>query len=148
MPRRAARWRSWKAHGKAASGWQGRAGRAGRNRALEMPTIKELQAAGCESLRAIAAGLEERGIPTARGGKWSSVQVARLLEAPALSSQASPPHETQGWRTKRLGVHGKILEWETSLLTRNKHQCVCTRFTYERQQLASLGYSFSRIAAV
>jgi hypothetical protein len=30
--------------------------------------IKELQAAGCESLRAIAAGLEERGIPAARGG--------------------------------------------------------------------------------
>jgi DNA invertase Pin-like site-specific DNA recombinase len=44
------------------------------------PTIKELQAAGCESLRALAAGLEERGIPAARGGKWSAVQVARLLE--------------------------------------------------------------------
>ena len=34
------------------------------------PTIKELQAAGCESQRTIAAGLEERGIPAARGGKW------------------------------------------------------------------------------
>jgi hypothetical protein len=45
------------------------------------PTIKELQEAGCESLRAIAAGLEERGIPAARGGKWSAVQVSRLLEA-------------------------------------------------------------------
>jgi Recombinase len=45
------------------------------------PTIVELQAAGCESLRAIAAGLEERGIPAARGGKWSAVQVSRLLEA-------------------------------------------------------------------
>jgi hypothetical protein len=45
------------------------------------PTIQELQAAGCESLRAIAAGLEERGISAARGGKWSAVQVARLLEA-------------------------------------------------------------------
>jgi hypothetical protein len=44
------------------------------------PTIQELQAAGCESLRAIAPGLEERGIPAARGGKWSAVQVARLLE--------------------------------------------------------------------
>jgi DNA invertase Pin-like site-specific DNA recombinase len=53
-----------------------------RNRALDLgPTIKELQAAGFESLRAIAAGLEERGIPAARGGKWSSVQVGRLLEA-------------------------------------------------------------------
>jgi hypothetical protein len=33
------------------------------------------------SLRAIAAGLEERGIPAALGGKCSAVQVARLLEA-------------------------------------------------------------------
>jgi len=32
------------------------------------PTLKELQAAGCESLRAIAAGLDERGIPAARAG--------------------------------------------------------------------------------
>ena len=44
------------------------------------PVVKVLQAAGCESLRAVAAGLEERGIPAARGGKWSAVQVARLLE--------------------------------------------------------------------
>ena len=51
-----------------------------RSRAMDAPTIQELQAGGCESLRAIAAGLEERGIPAARGGKWSAVQVARLLE--------------------------------------------------------------------
>jgi DNA invertase Pin-like site-specific DNA recombinase len=43
-------------------------------------TVKELQAAGCDSLRAIATGLEERGIPAARGGAWSAVQVARLLD--------------------------------------------------------------------
>jgi DNA invertase Pin-like site-specific DNA recombinase len=42
--------------------------------------VKELQASGATSLRAIAAGLDERGIPTARGGKWSSVQVMRVLE--------------------------------------------------------------------
>ena len=42
-------------------------------------TVKELQAAGAESLRAIAEGLEARGIPAARGGKWSAVQVSRLL---------------------------------------------------------------------
>jgi DNA invertase Pin-like site-specific DNA recombinase len=44
------------------------------------PVIAELQAAGRTSLRAIAAGLNEAGIPTARGGEWSSVQVMRLLE--------------------------------------------------------------------
>jgi hypothetical protein len=52
------------------------------------PTIQELQAAGCESLRAIAAGLDERDIPAARGGKWSAVQVARLLEAAAVPFDA------------------------------------------------------------
>jgi Recombinase len=51
---------------------------------ISPPTIKELQATGCESLRVIAAGLEERGIPVARGGKWSAVQVARLLKAASI----------------------------------------------------------------
>jgi DNA invertase Pin-like site-specific DNA recombinase len=52
-----------------------------RARAMDLaPTVKELQASGCESLRAIATGLDERGIPAARGGKWSPVQVMRLLE--------------------------------------------------------------------
>jgi hypothetical protein len=45
------------------------------------PTVAELRAAGAESLRAIAAGLNARGIPTARGaGQWSAVQVARVIE--------------------------------------------------------------------
>jgi DNA invertase Pin-like site-specific DNA recombinase len=43
-------------------------------------TIAELRANGAISLRAIAAGLNARGIPTARGsGRWSSVQVRRVL---------------------------------------------------------------------
>jgi DNA invertase Pin-like site-specific DNA recombinase len=45
------------------------------------PTVKALQAAGATSLRAIAAALNDAGIPTARGGgTWSAVQVARVLE--------------------------------------------------------------------
>jgi Recombinase len=52
-----------------------------RNRATDLaPTLEELQAAGAESLRDIAAGLDERGIPAARGGRWSAVQVARVLD--------------------------------------------------------------------
>jgi DNA invertase Pin-like site-specific DNA recombinase len=44
-------------------------------------TIAELQAAGKTTLRAIAAGLNEAGIPTSRGiGQWSAVQVQRVLE--------------------------------------------------------------------
>lgn len=45
-----------------------------------VPIVAELHAAGATSLRAVAAGLNERGIPTARGsGTWSAVQVARVL---------------------------------------------------------------------
>ena len=45
------------------------------------PIIEELQATGATSLRAIAAGLNARGIPTARGdGEWTAVQVQRVLE--------------------------------------------------------------------
>jgi DNA invertase Pin-like site-specific DNA recombinase len=52
-----------------------------RARAADLaPVVQELQAAGVVSLRAIAAGLKERGIPAAQGGSWSPTQVARLLE--------------------------------------------------------------------
>ncbi|WP_426442888.1 recombinase family protein [Bradyrhizobium genosp. P] len=45
------------------------------------PAIKALQADGATSLRAIAAGLNVKGIPTARGnGNWSAVQVKRIVE--------------------------------------------------------------------
>jgi DNA invertase Pin-like site-specific DNA recombinase len=44
------------------------------------PTIAALQAAGKTSLRAIAAELNDQGITTARGGSWSPVQVARIIE--------------------------------------------------------------------
>jgi hypothetical protein len=42
------------------------------------PIIKDLQAAGKTSLKAIAASLNEAGISTARG-EWSAVQVMRIL---------------------------------------------------------------------
>jgi DNA invertase Pin-like site-specific DNA recombinase len=45
------------------------------------PLVKQLQEAGKTSLRAIAAGLNEQRIPTARGsGEWSAVQVLRVME--------------------------------------------------------------------
>jgi Recombinase len=43
--------------------------------------VKAPQEAGKTSLRAIAAGLNDQGIPTARGsGQWTATQVARVLE--------------------------------------------------------------------
>jgi hypothetical protein len=44
------------------------------------PTIKALQEAGATSLRAIAAGLNAKNIPTSRGdGEWTATQVMRVL---------------------------------------------------------------------
>jgi DNA invertase Pin-like site-specific DNA recombinase len=54
--------------------------RADRRAADILPSIRALQASGATSLRAIAAGLNEQGIPTVRGGAWSAVHVMRALE--------------------------------------------------------------------
>jgi hypothetical protein len=44
------------------------------------PTIKRLRASGATTLRAIAAALNKRNIPTASGrGEWQSAQVWRVL---------------------------------------------------------------------
>ena len=45
--------------------------------------IAEIRAGGAVSLRQIATDLNARGIPTARGGTWSAVQVKRVLERAA-----------------------------------------------------------------
>jgi DNA invertase Pin-like site-specific DNA recombinase len=44
------------------------------------PVMDEVRAAGASSLREIAAALNARAIPAARGGAWSAVQVSRVLE--------------------------------------------------------------------
>jgi DNA invertase Pin-like site-specific DNA recombinase len=54
--------------------------RAAKRAADLAPIIAELQAGGATSLQAIADGLTDGGIPTARGnGNWSPVQVMRVL---------------------------------------------------------------------
>ena len=53
---------------------------ASEHAAVVAPIIAELRAAGATSLRAIAAGLNQRGVPTSQGtGKWSRTQVARAI---------------------------------------------------------------------
>jgi DNA invertase Pin-like site-specific DNA recombinase len=44
-----------------------------------LPVIRELRAEGITSVRAIAAALNERGVPSAKGGEWHPTAVARLL---------------------------------------------------------------------
>lgn len=44
-----------------------------------LPIIHDIQRAGVTSLRAIAAALNARGIPTARGGEWQAMTVSNIL---------------------------------------------------------------------
>ena len=41
--------------------------------------IAEIRAAGAHSYRGIAAQLDARGIPTARGGRWAATQVRDIV---------------------------------------------------------------------
>jgi DNA invertase Pin-like site-specific DNA recombinase len=44
-----------------------------------VPVIRQIKATGVTSLRAVAAALTARGVPTARGGDWNAAQVANVL---------------------------------------------------------------------
>ena len=44
-----------------------------------LPVVRELQAAGVTTVRAIAEALNARGIRTARGGEWHHSTVRNLL---------------------------------------------------------------------
>jgi DNA invertase Pin-like site-specific DNA recombinase len=43
------------------------------------PIIAEIRASGATSLRKVAAALQARGVPTARGGTWNAAQVANVM---------------------------------------------------------------------
>ena len=45
------------------------------------PVVEEIEATGRASLRAVAAGLDGRGIPAPRGGRWTAPAVMRLTAA-------------------------------------------------------------------
>lgn len=45
-----------------------------------LPVIASIQAGGAASLRAVAETLNARSVRTARGGTWTAVQVARVLQ--------------------------------------------------------------------
>ena len=55
------------------------------------PIIRQIQATGASSLRAVAAALTARAVATARGGAWNPAQVANALRRAALA----PPDRGQ-----------------------------------------------------
>ena len=44
-----------------------------------LPIVRQIQAAGATTFRAIAAALNDRGVRTARGGTWHDSTVRNLL---------------------------------------------------------------------
>jgi DNA invertase Pin-like site-specific DNA recombinase len=44
------------------------------------PTIREIQGAGCKTLRSIAGALEARGVRTPQGKVWSPMMVSNVLK--------------------------------------------------------------------
>ena len=52
---------------------------AARRTADLLPVVEAIRAEGLSSLREIASALNQRGIRAARGGRWSAVQVSRIL---------------------------------------------------------------------
>jgi DNA invertase Pin-like site-specific DNA recombinase len=48
-----------------------------------LPIIREIQTAGCSTLREIAAVLNRRGIQTPRGGAWTAMAVKRVIDRAA-----------------------------------------------------------------
>jgi DNA invertase Pin-like site-specific DNA recombinase len=50
------------------------------------PIIREIQSSGVASHRGIARALNARGIATARGGKWTAVQVNAILQRVATAT--------------------------------------------------------------
>ncbi len=60
-----------------------RKARIARYTANVLPIIREIRAAGHTSCNAIAGQLAARKVPTARGGKWTHVQVREILDREA-----------------------------------------------------------------
>jgi hypothetical protein len=50
--------------------------------------IREVRAAGAGTLAEIAAALNARGVPTARGGAWVAIQMKKVLNRAESSDRA------------------------------------------------------------
>lgn len=66
-----------------AKGVEVRVAKANDRAADLLPIIAEIRAAGASSLRQVADALNAKGIPTAKGGRWSAVQVKRVEDRAA-----------------------------------------------------------------
>jgi DNA invertase Pin-like site-specific DNA recombinase len=80
------------------AGHEANARRAAQRAADLAPVIVEIKAAGATSLERIATALNERHIPTARGGSWTATQVRRVLDRQGACRQSGTR-----WSISKLG---------------------------------------------
>ena len=83
---------------------------AARQRADDLrPVVMELRTAGLVSLRAIASGLNERGIRAAMGGEWQAQQVKHLLaHIDGLVTKKKPPTRSNARQYRGQGADGMV----------------------------------------
>jgi hypothetical protein len=63
-----------------------------------LPALREIQMAGdALSLKALAARLNARGVPTARGARWHSTTVRALLQRAGLPTKLKVTRYTAFW---------------------------------------------------
>jgi len=68
--------------------------RADEHAARVRPVIEEIRLAGPTTYQAVADALNERRVPTARGGKWHSKTVANLVRREGMGQPAGPGPQT------------------------------------------------------
>jgi hypothetical protein len=56
-----------------------------RTAANALPIIAQIRRSGATTLRAVAAALNARGVPTSRGGQWHAIAVRNVLARSNLS---------------------------------------------------------------
>jgi hypothetical protein len=65
--------------------------KAAEHAARVLPIIRAIQATGVIKLRAIAAELTARKVPTARGGDWAAPQVSNILKRADINQRPRGP---------------------------------------------------------
>ena len=65
--------------------------KAAEHAARVLPIIRAIQATGVIKLRAIAAELTARKVPTARGGDWAAPQVSNILKRTDINQRPRRP---------------------------------------------------------
>ena len=131
----------------AALGREVQVSEAARFAANVLPLIGTIQAAGVTSLRGIAAALNSRGLPTARGGRWQVSNVRNVLRRQKLARRpflggnyTLPaclncrawifPDDAQLARDRRPGVACQRLRCDRRTdrgLRKNLHSGTCSR---------------------